>query len=234
MKKYLIGGVAFTAIVGATAALAQTAQPVQPAPAAKHGRPFFNKPEARTDVQAHVQRMFARLDTNRDGFISKDEIAAAETQFQAKAQQQAPKRAAKLFARLDGNHDGQITLAEVQAAHAARFAARGNQANPQKPVHSRLFDRADANKDGVITRGEFDAAMANGGLHFRQAGLHHGFGDRMFATADTDKDGRVSLAEAQALALQHFDQADLNHDGTLTPDERKQVRQLNRGKHRPS
>jgi EF-hand domain pair/EF hand len=234
MKKYWFGGVAFTAIVGATAALAQTAQPVQPTPAAHHARAFFTKPEARTEVSQHVQRMFARLDTNRDGFITKDEVAAAETQFQAKAHQQAPKRAAKLFDRLDGNHDGQITLAEVQAAHSARYAARGGQANTQKPVHSRLFDRADANKDGVVTRAEFDAAAANGGLHFRQAGLHHGFGDRMFATADTDKDGRVSLAEAQQLALQHFDAADLNHDGTLTPDERKQARQLTRGKHHSS
>ena len=234
MKKYLFGGVAFTAIVSATAALAQTAQPVQPAPAAHHARPFFNKPEPRTDVPQHVQRMFARLDTNRDGFITKDEVAAAETQFQARAQQQAPKRAAKLFDRLDANHDGQITLAEVQAAHAARYAARDGQTTAKKPIHSRLFAQADANKDGVITRAEFDAAQARGALHVRQAGFHHGFGDRMFATADTDKDGRVSLAEAQALALQHFDAADLNHDGTLTPDERRQARQLTRGKRHSS
>ena len=47
----------------------------------------------------------------------------------------------------------------------------------------------------------------------------------IFATADANKDGRVSLAEEQSLALQHFDRDDLNHDGKLTPEERKQARQ---------
>jgi Ca2+-binding EF-hand superfamily protein len=47
----------------------------------------------------------------------------------------------------------------------------------------------------------------------------------MFAAADLNKDGKVSLAEMQQTALQHFDRADANHDGKLTPDERKQARQ---------
>jgi len=51
--------------------------------------------------------------------------------------------------------------------------------------------------------------------------------------ADTNHDGRVSLAEAEAAALAHFDKADLNHDGKITPEERQQAHALRR-EHRPS
>jgi len=55
---------------------------------------------------------------------------------------------------------------------------------------------------------------------------------RMFDLADMDKDGRVSLKEAEAAALQQFDAADLNHDGVLTPDERRQASKAQRAKNR--
>jgi hypothetical protein len=55
---------------------------------------------------------------------------------------------------------------------------------------------------------------------------------RLFDIADSDKDGRVSLAEAQQAALQQFDAADLNHDGVLTPDERRQASKADRAKRR--
>jgi hypothetical protein len=65
--------------------------------------------------------------------------------------------------------------------------------------------------------------------HRRMAGLMRGmhpgmggFGGRMFEMADANKDGRVSLQEAQTAALQHFDMADLNHDGRITREERMQ------------
>ena len=47
----------------------------------------------------------------------------------------------------------------------------------------------------------------------------------MFEMADANKDGRVSLQEAQAAALQHFDMADTNRDGQITREERKQMHQ---------
>ena len=56
----------------------------------------------------------------------------------------------------------------------------------------------------------------------------------MFDMADSNKDGRVSLAEMQQQALAHFDRADLNHDGKLTPEERQQARQLLKGQRKPS
>jgi hypothetical protein len=67
-----------------------------------------------------------------------------------------------------------------------------------------------------------------------KASAHRGYAGNMFELADTNKDGKVSLAEAQSIALQHFDRADLNHDGKLTPDERKQARAQLKAQHKPS
>jgi len=48
-----------------------------------------------------------------------------------------------------------------------------------------------------------------------------------------NKDGRVTLAEMQQSALAQFDRMDLNHDGTVTAEERQQSRQLFRSKRKP-
>lgn len=235
MKKVFVGGILLAALFTAASVGAQTVSGKSDAPKpARVRHSYFNSDESRSDVPKHVEKMFARFDLNHDGFIAKDEVAKTEAAYQARQQQQAPKRAAKLFERLDANHDDQITLAEVQAAHAARYAARGEQPDPARPVRSRLFARADSNKDGVITRAEFEAARTSGALQFHHYSMSRGFGGRTFDAADANKDGRVSLDEAQQLALQHFDAADLNQDGVLTPDERRQARKLKRGKNRRS
>jgi Ca2+-binding EF-hand superfamily protein len=229
MTKYLLIGAGATAMIGA-AAMAQT--PVaQPAPHA-----HVAKMQTRADVQSAVARHFARLDANRDGFVTSAEIDAMKAQHAQKRTDRLAQRAerrdpAKAFDRLDSNKDGQISRAEADAARAARAA---KVAQVRANVRSRLFDRADANHDGIITRAEFDAVPHRPHMGMRMAGMHRGFGAHMFTMADLNKDGRVSLAEAQQLALQHFDRADLNHDGTLTPEERRQARQQLRAQRHPS
>jgi hypothetical protein len=143
---------------------------------------------------------------------------------QARAEVQA--HVAQMFARFDANRDGFVTTAELGAAEVQRAARAGERAE-QRGV--RAFDRFDSNRDGQISRQEWDsgrqdrAGKRHGGM--RHAGLRGGLGGRMFATADADKDGRVSLTEAQQAALARFDRADLNRDGTLTREERRQSRQ---------
>ncbi|MEO7827916.1 MAG: calcium-binding protein, partial [Allosphingosinicella sp.] len=51
-----------------------------------------------------------------------------------------------------------------------------------------------------------------------------GFGGRVFAMMDLNRDGRVALAEAQSAALRRFDRVDSNRDGTISPDERQAAR----------
>ena len=73
----------------------------------------------------------------------------------------------------------------------------------------------------MITSAEFAAAPHP---KMDRAGMRHA-GGGMFGIADLNKDGRVTLAEAQQAALQRFDRIDLNRDGKLTPEERQQARQ---------
>ena len=151
--------------------------------------------QTRDSVVAKVRDRFARADANRDGFVAGDEIRAQRAERRAK-----------------------------------RMAIRGGQqrANPDAG-----FERLDTNRDNMISREEFAAGRAMrgqrmGAMRGQRMGMR-GQGMRgqggMLRRADADRDGRVSLAEAQAAALQRFDRVDLNRDGRITPDERQQMRQ---------
>jgi Ca2+-binding EF-hand superfamily protein len=232
MIRFLLCGAAAAAAFAIAPATAQTAQSGQAAPRAHKAM----KVETRTDAQAQVAKHFALIDANHDGFVNKAEVDALIAQREAKIQQRADHfDPSKIFARLDTNNDGKITQAEAEAVRNARIAAKGGKpAKANGAAFGGLFAKADANKDGAITRAEFDSAAAQMHARMEQAGMKHGGSGQMFETADANKDGRVSLTEVQQAALQHFDRADLNHDGTLTPEERKQSRQLLRGQRKPS
>ena len=103
------------------------------------------------------------------------------------------------------------------------------------------FARMDANGDGFLDKSDRDARQAEGGEGKRGKrggeGGKRGGGDRgergdrgarMMEHADTNGDGRISLAEFTANALERFDRADANGDGTVTADERKAARQAHR------
>ena len=68
-----------------------------------------------------------------------------------------------------------------------------------------------------------DLGNIAGGQARRQR-LLQGFdrmGEHWFKKHDTNSDGKVTLDEAKAKALAHFDAMDANRDGTLTPEERR-------------
>lgn len=102
---------------------------------------------------------------------------------------------------LDKNGDGFIDRAE--AAASPRLAGK--------------FDELDGNKDGKLARAE---------LPWRGHG-HPGMGGHgraMLDTLDTDKDGRISLAEAQAgdgKLAERFARMDANKDGYIDRADRE-------------
>ena len=229
MNKLLIGGAVAAAFLTAGTAMATTETP-QPAPAAqpahagRHAR--VAQPVTRAAIQSRTAAIFARLDTNHDGSITKDELNAIETQREQKVEQRAEKfDPAKVFDKLDANHDGKITIAEANAARAARAQAKGKPVQAQPTSFQGLMARADANKDNVLTRVEFDAMGQQLKARIEHASVARGgMAERMFERADANKDGKLTLAEMQQGALVQFDRADLNHDGTITPQERQQAR----------
>lgn len=127
---------------------------------------------------------------------------------------------AETFARLDTNRDGAVTQAEYDAARTAM----------RTEWQGKRFAKLDKDGNGQISREEFAARGDRGegrGKGMRGHWRHHGggmgrFGN--FAMMDTNKDGRVTLAEASARPLAMFDAADTNHDGTVTPEERQAAR----------
>jgi hypothetical protein len=96
--------------------------------------------------------------------------------------------------------EGPVTRAQLEQMNKDRFA------------------EMDANKDGFVTAEELGGAEGAG----RAAG--------MVARLDSDKDGKVSLAELSARMLASFDFADSNKDGILTPQERSAARDAARAR----
>jgi len=86
-----------------------------------------------------------------------------------------------------------------------------------------MFQKLDANRDGTLTKAEADQAAAQMGGGEGGKGRGGKFAarlvERLFAGAAS-----VSQAQFEAQALQRFDRQDLNHDGTVTGDERQQAR----------
>lgn len=155
------------------------------------------RPGGRTrSPTAFQRRLFARLDTDGDGFISRAEREASLK---------------RLFARFDANGDGRITRTEFEAARRGRGRSEsGSQVLPRATadrgargavvasaavaVRSRFvtppaassgvqavggfFERADANGDGAVTFDEMRRAR-----------------DAMVARIDANGDGRISLSE---------------------------------------
>ena len=228
MKSFLIRGVAAAAILigGAAVATTTTTQPAKTAPQARQHR--VAQPITRADIQARIAKTFARLDTNHDGMVTEAELDAIDAQRAQKMEQRAEKfDPSKIFDRLDLNHDGKITVAEANAARNQRAQAKGGQpAQASATAFSGLFARADSNKDQVITRAEFTAMgdQIKGRMQHNATAVGT-MAARFFAKTDANKDKRVSLAEMQQNALAQFDRLDLNHDGTITPEERQQARQ---------
>jgi hypothetical protein len=182
----------------ATVAAVQPAQAVAPqAPGAVRDR---------AAIAAQVQSRFARLDANRDGFVTRDEAQGAR----AMPKSHGMKRRLRAERR-------QRTL------DPALQQQRGVAA----------FDRMDSNRDGAISRAEFDQASAqriarHAARRANGRGARMGFGGGMFELADANRDGRVSLQEATAAAYQRFDMADVDRDGRLTREERMQRRERSR------
>jgi len=208
MRNFLIIA---TALLAGTAAIAQTAPVAQPAPAAPPApmaHPMPDRIMTRDEVVKMVREHFGEMDANKDGSISTDEAMQGHGKWAGRMDHGTggPGKAMgdpnAAFDRLDTNKDGSISREEF---------AKGREQRIERRVEIR--QDGDAPKDG------------KGG---HRMGMHGpgGFGGRMIVMADTNNDGRITEAEAEALALQHFDQMDANHDGQVTPDERRAARPI--------
>ena len=211
--------IAATALLAGTA-LAQTPPAAPPAPVAPG--PMGDGVTTRNEVVAKVREHFGRMDSDRNGSITQQEVMQRHT-------------------KMAGREGMRRQHGEGGAPHVMVHEGPMGDANA-------AFDRMDADKNGWIGRDEFakareqrierrivmrdkikEGAPRDGKevrRHVRRMHGPGGFGARMIVMADTNSDGQITLAEAEALALQHFDQMDSNRDGQVTPEERRAGRPM--------
>lgn len=183
MKKIILLGVAAAALV-ATPTLAQQGRGLERGAGV-----------TRAEVETRVRDMFARVDANRDGFVTQAEAQAFRGGASAERGDNRGERREARFARLDANRDGSISRDE--------FFARA--------------ERADRAEGGERRGRRAERRGQRGGMMAR-------LGGKRFERIDADKDGRISLAEVTTQRLRAFDRADGNRDGRLTREERQAVR----------
>jgi Ca2+-binding EF-hand superfamily protein len=156
MFKYLLlaAPIAFAAV----AAQAQT--PAQPS--------VNQTPPSRAEVSQKLDEGFNRVDTNNDGFLSRDEVNAAGVKAVAQAQENMDEKAQEEFKKLDADKNGQLSLTEFRAAVKVNAKATPDEA----------LQRLDSNKDGKISSAEFKAQTLAG-----------------YDKADLNKDGKLTAEE---------------------------------------
>ncbi len=202
-KSILLAGAAMLLATPLTAQMADHADHAMPKPAMP--------PMVRADVTAQVKAQFAKMDANKDGAITREEITAQRA-VQRKEMQD------RMFADMDGNKDGAISKDEFDAHHkdmAGHMMMEMDGADapdmPMPPPPPGMM-APDGPHKIVIKRkiiGGPGGMMGEG---------------RMFEMADANKDGKVTESEALTSALARFDRADTNKDGKITPDERQERR----------
>ena len=112
------------------------------------------------------------------------------------------------------------TLAAIIAS-APAMAQRGPDGPMTRDAYVAMqqerFAAMDANHDGFVTKEELAAQMAARMGDTPPADRV----DARFRMLDTDGDGKAGAAEAEAAATARFATLDADHDGTLTPEERR-------------
>lgn len=177
----------------------------------------------RAEMTAKVKEHFAEMDKNKDGIIAKDELPTGGPEWASKDGKRFEMREHGMgdpnaaFDRIDANKDGSISRDEF---------AKGRQIRIEKRIVMREGKAEEAMTHD--DHGEKAVAMMP---HAHQIG-HHRMGGWMFAMADSNGDGNVTLAEAEAMANKHFDQMDANKDGKVTKEERKAARPMMMKMHR--
>jgi Ca2+-binding EF-hand superfamily protein len=156
MKKTLL--VAAVALVSPAVAAAQGAQ--------------SPRQVTRNDYLKAVDGRFSQIDTNHDGKITREELAAELQREVQVANARIAQQLQAKFKQLDTNHDGQLSLQEFMAAQPAIHPSE----TPEQ-----MLERLDKNHDGRLTQDEFRAPEI---IKF----------DRL----DANHDGVVTPAEIQA------------------------------------
>ncbi len=165
-----------------------------------------------------VKRLMA-FDKNGDGALTKDEL---------------PDRMQRLMDRADTDHNGHLTAIEIRAMASAQTAPTGRPmgAGPNPAMRADLLVMAiDLDHDGILSAEEIKQASVSlktldvnndGSItpnELRPKADPKARALHMLEEWDTNKDGKISKAEAPDRMQAQFEKYDTNNDGFLTMDE---------------
>jgi Ca2+-binding EF-hand superfamily protein len=158
----------------------------------------------RAELDAGRDAMFARLDGDNNGALTREELHAERGERGHRGGRGHHGGGMHMLTSADANNDGNITRDE--------FLAR--------PIEH--FDRLDANDDGVISADERPQRGERGGERRERRA------DR--PNPDANGDGSFSRAEFSAMGAGMFEHLDANDDGRVTREEARAARGHRRGR----
>jgi len=150
----------------------------------------------RAEAKTRAENAFAKLDLNHDGKLDKGDRAA---------------RIGEHFDKIDANHDGTISRDEFIAAHEAMrdgppHGQPGAGRPDMPPPPPGAGPRGPEGRGPRPPRGGFGGAP----IMFE-----------ILRLADPAHTGSITKDAFVAASLKLFDEADANHDGKVTPEERR-------------
>ena len=183
-------------------------------------------PESRAEVETRLRERLGKFDANHDGVVTREEIMAY-TATRIKVHE------GDEFVKMDANHDGMISRAEFDDYHSKmRGMMRGDGMGGDRV----MMMHGDTDAPGVATM-----MMRRERIEGAPGTTPPGMGrpPRMRVMTMDGRDGemtmgegtdRMVIADEVKRAQARFDLMDTNHDGTVTPEERRAYRALHAGR----
>jgi Ca2+-binding EF-hand superfamily protein len=178
-------------------------------------------PPHKADGDRHEQMRarWQQADLDKDGQLSKAEAQAA-----------GMKHLSDNFDAIDANKDGKVSEAEATAWMKAKHNARSAKGAPPPSGQAGTAPFGKAPTAGasgsLLPRPEHaghEKREGGGGMGYKTPEQRQAAMKARFAKADTNKDGALSKAEAQAAGMnrlvENFDAIDTNKDGKITLEE---------------
>jgi Ca2+-binding EF-hand superfamily protein len=167
--------------------------------------------------------LLAKLDTDGDGSISKDELSSVVTSSDSK--DGITVSLSEAFSSLDSNEDDSLDAEELAAIQMPPPPPQGGE--PATDVAESLLSALDTDGDGTINSEELTAGLSSSGSTADSA--------QVFDALDTNEDGTVSLEEltaslqpqqppappvsTQQASEQLFSTLDADSDGSISAEE---------------
>lgn len=230
MKLFLAGA----ALIALTApAIAQDAPPPPPPPGAPMhhlgGRdgPGHWAPPSRDQIIAMATTRFQEMDANHDGTVTKAEFDTAIAKRRALFEARMKEHRDRKFDALDTNKDGKISRAEFDAP------PKDHMRGPDGPPPGGPDGPPPPPPGDHPGKGPMGRHHGMGPMPAMAGGMGMPMSERWFERADSDHDGKVTLAEAQAAAGKMYDRFLAHREGDEPRGDRRDMRRDGGGRTGP-